>query len=196
MEGMVKGYLILTSGKFISEDATLRARMPAEIHETIADHAATIKPREWYPRGGAILLWRAIAAAGDDEATVNDSLIRCGEYIANYATGTFLKLLLKLLTPRMFARKFPDLWAHDHDRGVAEVKSLDDTRMLIVFNDIEGFDHVSVTAQGFIRFALRASGLKSVSTRCPDWSLTTPGPREANVEVTWQQNEATVKPAS
>jgi hypothetical protein len=184
MEGMVKGYLTVATGRFIAGDAELRGRVPPELLATIAEQETSIKPRQWYPRHDLMALWRAIAAGSDDAAAYRD-LVRCGESIANYATGTFLKLLLKVLTPAMFARKFPDLWKHDHDGGSIVNDTVTDNSLRVTIKDIEGFDHVSATAPGFISFALKSIGLKNVTTRSPNWSLATPGPRDAIVEVSW-----------
>lgn len=184
MEGMIKGYLIVATGRFITGDAAVRERVPPEILEEIAKHEKSIKPNHWYPRPDIMVLWRAIAA-GSDEAAAYRDLVRCGDSIANYAAGTFLRLLLKMLTPRMFARKFPDLWAHDHQGGHIENDKIDDKSMTVTIKDIEGFDHASATAPGFISFALKAIGLQNVVTRSPNWSLKVPGPRDATIEVTW-----------
>jgi hypothetical protein len=186
MEGMVKGYLTVATGRFITGDAALCARVPPELLVTIAEHEKSIKAQQWYTRHDVIVLWRAIAA-GSDEATAYSDLVRCGESIANYATSTFLKLLLKVLTPGMFARKFPDLWSHDHKGGRVEPDRIDDTGMRITIRDIEGFEHVSAVSAGFTTFALKSIGLKNVVTRSPNWSLTTPGPRDAVIEVSWDK---------
>jgi hypothetical protein len=186
MEGMVKGYLILVTGRMIDADERLRNRIPDEVLEEMRANAANIKDRAWRPRAEVIALWRAIAEANDDEASARSDLVRCGEAMGDYATGSFLKLLLRVLTPRMFASKFPDLWAHDHQGGSITVPKLEEKGMTIVVNDVEGFDHIAVTAMGLIHVALRAIGLKEVVIDCPSWSLANPGPREATLKVKWK----------
>jgi len=184
MEGMVKGYMIVATGRFIMGDAAIRARVSPALLDEIAKHEKTIKPSEWIGRPDQMVLWRAIAA-GSDDATAYGDLVRCGESIADYASGTFLRLLLKMLTPGLFARKFPDLWAHDHRGGFIENDKIDAKGMQITIKDIEGFDHIGGVAPGFIRFALTAIGLKNIVTRSPNWSMTTPAPRDATIVVSW-----------
>src|ERR1700722_8696935 len=121
MEGMIKGYSVRASAQFILEEEGLSDHMPAEFLQVVAAKTSTLKPGHWYPRAEVMTLWRAVAEAGDSEATAYDNLVRCGEFSANAAAGTFLKFLLKVLTPRMFARKLPDFWAHDHQGGHIEV---------------------------------------------------------------------------
>ena len=185
MEGTIKGYCILSTGRFITEDASLRQRVSKEVLAEIARQQTTIKPKDWIPRPEIMVLWRGVADAAADDAGAYSDLIRCGESIAEHATGTFLKLLLKVLTPGMFARKFPDLWAHDHQGGRIENDEIQDKSMRITIKDIEGFDHVGAAAPGFICFALKAIGLKNIVTRSPNWSRATPGPRDAPLIVTW-----------
>jgi hypothetical protein len=186
MEGMIKGYSVRASAQFVLEDEGLRGRIPEDFLETVAAKTSTLKPGHWYPRAEVMTLWRAVADAGEGEAAAYDNLIRCGEFSANAAAGTFLKFLLKVLTPRMFARKLPDFWAHDHQGGRIEVERGEDKALTIWIKDIEGFDHVSAITTGFVGFALRATGLRNLTVRSPSWSLAQPGPRDAIVEVRWQ----------
>jgi len=186
MEGMIKGYSVLASGQFITDDRALCQCVPEQTLDAIATHRSTIKPGEWYPRSEVLLLWRAIADAGGDEKGAYENLIRCGEFNANRAAGTFLKLLLKMLTPRTFAKKFSDFWAHDHRGGQVAVEQLDAKNLLIEIRDIAGFDHVAVISAGFIGFTLRATGLKSLTAHTSSWSRQKPGPEKVKIEVSWQ----------
>src|SRR5690348_12475897 len=110
---MIKGYIIQQTGRFIANDPTLSKRVPGSVLSSI-NASEALKPTGFYPRQEAVLLWRAIADTQPNEEAAYAELVRCGETVGAFAAGTFLKLLLKMLTPHMFANKFPDLYKRDH----------------------------------------------------------------------------------
>src|SRR5262249_24608167 len=121
-----------------------------------------------------------------EEASSYNNIVMCGETIANQAINTFLKLLLKMLSPRMFANKFPEIWSHDHRGGYAEPGVLDGNAMIISIRHVEGFSHVGPIAVGFVGVALRAGGLKDLKMKDQTWSRAIPGPRDIRIEATWK----------
>ena len=61
MEGMIRGYSVLASGRFVTEDTKVHGRVPAEVLEAVAAQQSRIKPGAWYPRSEVLLSWRAVA---------------------------------------------------------------------------------------------------------------------------------------
>ncbi len=185
MNSMVKGYMIEQTGLFILGNPEIKERVPSAILDQIARNATTVKPTEWQPRDELVTLFRAIAESQPDEKRASETLVKCGEAIGAYAIGTFLKLLLKMLTPRMFGRKFPDLWRRDHQGGIINVESVDDHRFVMWIKDIEGFDHISQCGMGWCAVGFRAMGLKGLQVECGPWSMSQPGAKDVCFIATW-----------
>lgn len=187
METAVKGYMVQFAGRFVVEDPVLSTRVPPSLIEEIRFQQDSIKPNEWVARENLVRIYRAIAETHpDDERAAYDDLVRCGTAMGGFATGTFLRLLLKVLTPRMFAKKFPDLWARDHKRGRIEVVSVDDRSMVMLFKEVEGYDHFPPVAAGWGGSTLTGIGVKNLQMKVVPWSLAEPTAPEVRVIATWQ----------
>lgn len=181
---MLKGYLIQHTRKFVlTNDAIRRAVDPGLVHEL--ERAPPLNPSGWYPRQEQVRLWRAIAATQPDEKSARETLIQCGAYAGTEATGTFLKLLFKVLTPKMFASKFPDFYKRDHQGGEGVVEEVADKRVVLSARDVAGYDHFGPNTVGWAGVGFRAMGLKNLSLTCSPWSLAEPGPPEVRFVATW-----------
>jgi len=185
MELMVKGYAIQATAEFLSSDPDLRGRLPDDFVKEAVRATSAMKATEWYGRSEAIDLYAAIARAYSSDAEAYAAFVRCGRATAGAAIKGYLKLLLKVLTPRMFASKFPDFWSRDHQSGHAEVGVIEDKRLVLRLRDVGGFDHIGPVSAGFIDFAMEAIGMKGVEVTCTPWSLATPGPNDVEIEVRW-----------
>jgi hypothetical protein len=187
VEPLIKGYIIQNTGRFMLQDPVLSERIPGTIIEQIEHNATAFKPHEWRPREEGMALWKVIAEThdpGDDEGAYQ-TLVRTGEAVGGYATGTFLKLLLKVLTPRMFARKFPDMFARDHKFGRIEIDTVEDHGMVVIFKEVGGYDYFAPFAHGWGGFALKSIGVKNLKMRLTPWSLAAPGPAEIRCDASW-----------
>jgi hypothetical protein len=186
MGAMIRGYAVLASGRFILDDAAMRKAVPKDVLDLIAEQHGRLVTGVFYPLEEVLKLWRAIAKASSSEAKAYENLIRCGEFAAAAALGTFLKFMLKVLTPRMFAKQFPQFWAHDFRGGRIDIDKMEDNSMRIAVREIAGFEHMAPIAVGFVGFAIRATGLKNVVIDCKSWSMAKTDPDEVIVDVTWQ----------
>lgn len=187
MQRQVKGYMIQHSGRFILEDPVLSGRVSGALLEQIRRNETAFKAHDWRPVEEAIALWKAVAqlrSPGDDEGAYND-LVGCAEKMAAYATSMWLKLVLKMLTPRMFVRKFPDMFARDHNFGRIEVVSVSDTSFTARFLDVEGYDYFAPIAHGMAATVLRTIGVKDLKMKITPWSIANPGPPELEVNAKW-----------
>lgn len=185
MAPMIKGYMVQHTGRFIMEDPGIRERVPPQLLDQIRQQQDAFKPHDWRPREECIALWSAIAATQSDEEASYQALVRTGEAVGHYATGTWLKLLLKVLTTGMFARKFPDMYARDHQFGHIEVVSVHEHGMVVLFKEVEGYDHFAPFAHGWGGFALKSIGVKNLKMRLTPWSLAAPGAQELRCDATW-----------
>jgi len=180
--------MIQYTGRFIREDPMLSQRVPASVMEAIKKNDTAFKAQDWRPREELTGLWHAIADAAEprDEAAVYQALVRCGEMVGSYATTTFLKLLLKVLTPRMFASKFPDFYKRDQKGGEGLVEEIGTKHVILVARGIKGYDHFGPVTVGWSSVPLRGMGLKGVKVSCSPWSLEAPGPEEVRFTASWE----------
>src|SRR5262245_11110223 len=119
---------------------------------------ATAKEATWVPLRTMSEVHRAIASLGNgDESSARTHLIESGKYSATEASNTFLKLLMKLLTPVMFAKKLPDFWRRDCNIGKLVV-DVNDERIRCRLEGLAELDHVAPVAAGYVTFALEAMG--------------------------------------
>lgn len=190
MEPMIRGYSVKQQFTFLETqyDSRVRDQLIAAIPDDVQRALREVKPGEWYPRYYSVCVLRAIASHHHtDEGKVYDDLVRCGTFIATEATNTFLKLLMKLLTPTLFAKKIPEFWERDQKGGRFEVDLADakDGRLQLALRDVEGFDHIGALGVGWISFALRAMGKSDVNVKQRGWSLASPGPKDVTYDVSW-----------
>jgi len=190
VEPMIRGYSVQQQLLFLETQyepeisAKLIDQIPADVRTGLKD----LKPADWYPRRYSVSVLRAIASRhGDDEKAVHDDLVRCGTYIVTEATNTFLKLLMKILTPTLFAKKIPEFWQRDQKGGHFEVDTsgAKDGRLVLKLCEVEGFDHIGVIGIGWISYGLRAMGKEDVTVTQSGWSLATPGPSNVSYDVRW-----------
>jgi hypothetical protein len=190
LEPQIRGYSVQQQFKFLETQypGEKSARLIEGIPPDVLAGIRNAKPVEWYPRRYSLELLRAIARGCDgNEEKAAEELLRCGTFIATEATNTFLKLLMKIMTPTLFFKKMPELWARDQRGGHFEVDtaSVGDKMGRLTLCDVEGFDHIGALGRGFISYGLGAIGKSDVNVVQTGWSLKTPGPRNVTYEVTW-----------
>src|SRR6185369_5440707 len=116
----VRAYMVSSTATFIREtfgEAEL-ASMLKEVSPGARSAATSLKPADWCAVAGLAELLRALAAKSNGNPEhARDTLIACGEFIAREATNTFLKIVIRMLTPSLFAKKLPDLWKRDCTGG-------------------------------------------------------------------------------
>jgi len=176
--------------------AFMTVHFPAEtghrLLENLARDVRLAAPRvglaEWCPRTHHVELLRAIASVSQDERGVFDDLVAYGQFVATEATRGPLKPLLSIVTPRMFAKRLPDLWAMDH-RGESKLDSdfalLDEGRLVLRLSGIRGYDHVGVARLGWVKSTLGELIGKTPQLKQSGWGLRHSAPSEMTCEVTW-----------
>lgn len=186
---MIRGYAIIQTAKY------LQTQFPAEksrrgldtLPPRLRDEIPAWEPGNWYPRETTIALYNAIAAIRNDESGSYDDLVGCGEFIASEATNTFLRLMMRIMTPILFAKKIPDFFRRDHSAGrfEADTSRADEGLIALRLTDVEEFDHIGVVAIGWIKFGMKALGKKGVTITQRGWTLAAPGPKDIAYEIRW-----------
>jgi hypothetical protein len=186
---MIRGYSLNQTAKYLDArlDGEQRRRAIDTLPAAVRDQLGSWKPVEWYPREHSSALFRAIAATRSDEQGAFDALAGCGEYIATEATNTFLKLMMRIMSPTLFAKKIPEFWKRDQRGGFfeADVSAADRAVIRMRLADVEGYDHIGIVSIGWIRFGMTALGKHDVRITQTGWTAGQPAPREIRYEVTW-----------
>lgn len=184
----IRGYSLRQTARYLETkfDPDTRRRMLDAMPAGSRTMLNSFESAEWYPRDHSTALFRAIASARGGDAAYDD-LVGCGEFIASEATNTFLRLLMRIMTPTLFAKKIPEFWKRDQRGGAFEVDVSVADRGRIGMNlvDVGGYDHIGIVSIGWIQFGMAALGKKGVTIKQEGWSLSSPGPREIRYEVTW-----------
>jgi hypothetical protein len=187
-EPMLRGYLLERATKFIDHHfpADKAASIKAGFPEPLASALAQLKPAQWYPRDHCIALHRAIAGGVDRPDATYETLVALGEFMATEATNTYLRLLLRLMTPPLFCKNVPKFWQRDHSSGEFEVQSVDANakRIEMRLSNVGGFDHVGPCAAGFLRFGMKSVGADARFEQV-GWTMSNPGPAEIRYHITW-----------
>jgi hypothetical protein len=184
----IRGYMVANAGAYLrgavdGDHAHVFEGLSAPTKAAVTG----AKPAAWYPVESMAEICRGVAALGDgDEAKAQAQLVKCGRFIANEATNTFLRLLMKMLTPAMFAAKLPDFWKRDCTGGKLIV-DVTDQKLSVRLHGIEVWDHVCVTTIGYVGFALEAMGKSIERTTIDGWSLAKPNQDGASFELHWKK---------
>jgi hypothetical protein len=187
-ESLVRGYLVSKAATFVSQTAASRG-MPdpgLEFSPPLRSALPAMTPVGWYPVEYIGEINRAIAEdlGGNDEARARAELENCGRFLANEATNTFMKLLMKVLTPALFAKKLPDLWRRDCTYGQLEL-DVGAGSMTLRLSGMEGHDHIAAVMPGYVGFALERMGKVIERAEVVGWSLSNPT-AGASIQFTWK----------
>jgi len=184
-----KGSAILASAEFsdVLCDRIGRPRVRERFSPELKAALATMKRTTWHPRAMWIEVLRAVVSVHNDPLASHADLAECGKAICEDAASTFMKLILKIMTPRLFAKKFPDFWVRDMRGGVMTVdpSELTHNRFVAHLVDVDGFEHVGPAGCGFIGFAMEKITGGPVNIVVSPWSLERPGPAEVRWDVSW-----------
>jgi hypothetical protein len=167
-----------------AEAQRLVGTLPIEVQRAIE----TAKPADWYPCDHISQLAAFVASAvgKSEEVRARDALVECGKCGAREATSTFLRLFMRILTPAIFARKLPEVWARDNSGGVVTVTS-SDTSLVCTIAQVKDYDHVGPIAVGWAWFTLEAMGLKVERYELKGWTLKEPGPDTNTFKLFWKK---------
>lgn len=186
-DAKLRGYTLANAAVYLrqtgdGEGQRAFDRLPAATREACNN----AKSAEWYSVTHMSDICGAVASlGGGDDERAKDQLIQCGRHIAREATNTFLRLLMRMLTPERFAGKLPDFWKRDCTGGRLVVDVTERT-LTVRVHDIPEWNHVLITSIGYAGFALEAMGKTLESTRVKDWSLATPYVDGASFQITWK----------
>jgi len=188
-ENQMRGYGLLSSVAYLRKAAGEQnaKRILDGFSPDTKQALASAKEASWCSTKAVAEVYSAIASlANGDQLAAQTHLIECGKFNAHQASNTFLRLLMKMLTPTLFAKKLPDIWARDCTVGKITTEVFDD-KLRNRVTGVAGFDHIGPVCVGYVTFALEAMGKSITKTELHDWSLATPG-TDCWFEVSWKTN--------
>jgi len=187
MQKQIRGASLLGILGFIEKGLT-PAQKARAIEQFPREHANAdkISANDLYPIERCYELMHAIASALDNEAERYDACIRCGQFIADDAINSFLRLLIKFLKPHLFARKYGTFFRRAHTFGEVEPKDFTERSFVLEMSGVNGYAYVAPITIGFMNFTLEAMGCKDIKVR--EVLSPPPAPQTADryrFEVSW-----------
>ena len=184
----VRGYTVLKTAEYLRQQAGEQEakRLFSGFSPELQHALGTATAAGWQPATVSSELLRAVAGlAKGDEEKAKQELVNCGKFLASEATNTFLKLLMKVLTPSMFAKKLPTLWSRDSSHGKFAVDVYED-RIACRMTEMEHYEHITPISVGYVSFALEAMRKHIERWNMRGWTLATPSPSESSFELYWK----------
>ena len=162
-EKLVSGVHIVPLRDFISQnyDDASQQLIRERLSEDTRDMLDRVNRSEWHPVRMVSEINRGIyLARGDHEAGYKD-VVLAGAAIAQLATNTFLRLLIKLMTPEIMARKWPTVWKKFHNFGTmkTDLDAQSKNRLVMQLSDVDEYDYIGPSAVGFLTYSLNAMGM-------------------------------------
>lgn len=188
-EFRVRAYMVLNTAGYLREKVgegearRLFERFTPETQNVLQSG----RPADWCRMPVYKELLHQVAAFADgNEDRAREELIKAGEHVAREATNSFLRLLMKMLNPSLFAKKLPDFWKRDCSGGRLEVEVTEQTLVCRYF-EMTGFDHILCTGAGFAKFALQSMGKPIESVLLHGWSLKEPYSEGSYFKLAWSK---------
>jgi len=145
---------------FLNErlSANLRDATYALLSDSLKAKLKYVDPSEWYPIEDQVELQRAMAKAIGSEDSAEAKQRELGQYLFDAALGTFMRLVLRVLTPPMFLKKTSDIWPRMFSFGSfeADPSPMGDGTAVMLLRGVEGCDGVAAVSAGFIEAAMKA----------------------------------------
>ncbi len=186
----VRGHWVIGGVKFFrsrySHEANeqLLGLLPKGFYASIAE----LQPIAWCDRTHHVEVLKVIAGTQRDETAAYEGLLAYGQSIATDLANGALRPLLKLMTPKLLAKKLPQLWVSDHQadgRLESDIAQIEDGRLPLRMAAIGGYDHVGIATLGWVTGLLGALGCKDVKVQQTGWRLAQGSPPEMTCEVRW-----------
>lgn len=161
MDRLVKGIHVIPLHDFIKEnyDEDTRNGIYERMSEPAREMLRTIKREDWMPVELVGNVADALFRANDDAEQGYQDIVKAGAAIADYATNTYVRLLIKLMTPKIMASKWPDIWKKSHNFGLMQCQLESDRMLRMTLAEVGNYTHIGPTAAGFLTYALKAMNM-------------------------------------
>jgi len=188
-EHQVRGNHIVPLRDFIFSryDETTQGRILRGLSETTRTTLPELRPDSWFSNRVPNDLVASIFSAQDTAERGYQEVIDAGQAIAEYGVNTFMRLLIKLMTPEMLAKKWPTIWAKGHNFGHmdTDLSMVKDQRLTLTLREVESYAHLGPIAVGFLQYTLFAMGRREAKVVQQDVDYSLKLSPTYTYEVTW-----------
>jgi uncharacterized protein (TIGR02265 family) len=186
MERLVKGVHILPLHDFIAElrGEERKAQIYDRMRQDTREMLKTVQRDEWRPMALVADINDAIYVSRNEPAEGYADMVAAGKVIADYAAGTYVRLLIKLMTPKILASKWPDIWRKSHNFGDMKCELETDRLLRMTLDDVRDYTHVGPSIVGFLTFSLNAMGLPDAQVMQLDREAS-PNSTRYEFQITW-----------
>ncbi|MBI2395608.1 MAG: hypothetical protein HYV09_38940 [Deltaproteobacteria bacterium] len=166
---LTKGFNLEQTLLFIDSafSAQERDRIHARLPEELKARLRALRTGDWYPIADQVAFLDAMVAVVSDPEEGERKARALGRFISDAATGTFMRLVLKVLTPPMFLKKAGDIWPRMFSFGVFECdpSGFGQGTAVMTLRDVDGFAHVAPVSAGWMEGVFAAMGFADVRVR-------------------------------
>lgn len=163
----IKGTNLAQIATFIDQKYSHRDRekiyalLPSDLKATLK----VVDPSEWYPVEYENTLERAMASVAANEEEAERNARELGRYLFDMALGTFMRLVLRVLTPPMFLKKTSDIWPRMFSFGSfeADASMMESGKAVMLMRGVEGCEWMPSVSAGFIEAAMVAMNYSDVT---------------------------------
>jgi hypothetical protein len=187
---VVRGYWLTGGIKFMRTNysAEVNERLLGALPRALRATLTEIQPVQWCSRAHHTEMLNVIASAHRDEVSTFESLLAYGQLVATDVAAGILRPLIQILTPRILAKKLPQMWVNDHQEDgklEVDIAQIDDARLLVRLSALQSYGHVGVVTLGWIKGLLTSLGRREAVVKQTGWSLGQTAPSEMNGELRW-----------
>ncbi len=190
-ERQIKAYGFVGTLEYIDQnyDAAARQRILDSLTPETRRFMETAKKAQWAPPLASTELWAGIVREAGDPAKGQANLIKTGRHMGSFATNTYLKLLMKMLTMKMFAKKIPDIWSRDANFGkvTVDMSNADSGKLILRYTDLANYPYFGPICQGWFAFSFECMNIKNCKVELENWSMQNPDPGELTFVITWSK---------
>lgn len=194
MESQVLGRNIRTMGAYFRKlDPAVWERIERGISPELRLLFENARAEDWYPYAHYEEGFKALIATCDDPVEARNAVYRVGRAACEATVNTFLRLVLRMMTPGLFARKCNQLLGADFKGfpGGAPVVKYDLSResqgeAIIELTNAGNHPFLGASAVGYIEFAFEHMGKKGVKVEERDCDVADFRAPFARWYVTWK----------
>jgi hypothetical protein len=192
MDAAVRGPCLRGAGAYLrSIDPKLAQQIEARYTPDMLHAVHESGPKDWFTIG----LWKecldAIVAAQPNVEASRAAIRSVGRHICEGTVNSFLRLLMRIMTPRLFAEKSGSMISRDFSGfpgGALDYHfsvSDDERQVLLEVRNAERHHYLGGTGQGFCEFAFQYMGKKNVVIDEPDCPLDDWAPKHLKWRIRW-----------
>ncbi len=184
-----RGYMLSAMARFLREKvgeaawAEMSASFSPELQKILV---SGVDSAGWYEISlmNEIIEHVVEHVGANDSGKAKDILYECGQYAASAAANSFLRVLLKMLTPALLVKKADKLLRRDFSEGRMQAE-LGDNCLKVHLIDVKGLPYIGGYGPGFVAFSLEAMGKRISNVEFHDWDLERPRLERVGFTIHW-----------